>query len=96
METYTLILSKGTYLIDAKDAVVIKEALRKDERVVDIRLDPFGGFDSTRKTTIAVRHVVALTVNPKPEVLRSASVGVGNVSPMRRSSAKLLGEMPRH
>jgi len=62
-ETYTLILTKGTHLISGAAAETVKSAIEADEPLVQIGLDPFGDVDPERTTTIAVRHVVALTKN---------------------------------
>jgi hypothetical protein len=65
-ESYTLILTKGTHLISSAAAETVRSAIEAGEALVHIELDPFGNVDSERKTTIAVRHVVALTKNAPP------------------------------
>jgi hypothetical protein len=62
-ETYTLILTKGTHLISRAAAETVRSAIEAGEALVHIELDPFGNVDPERTTTIAVRHIVALTKN---------------------------------
>jgi hypothetical protein len=68
-QTFTLILTKGMHIISADSAADIKEALLTKAATVDVLLDPFGGSSSSRITTLAVHHVVALTVNPPLETI---------------------------
>ncbi len=60
---YTMILSKGTHLVTAADAVAILGAIDEGRRTIEISLDPFGGGQD-RRTTIVLAHVVLLTPNP--------------------------------
>lgn len=64
-ETYTLILTRGTHLVSAGDAVRISEAITCRSPLVEIALDPFGAVDDDRRTTLVLRHVVALTKNAR-------------------------------
>ncbi len=68
-ETYTLILTKGMHVISAAAAAQIKTALSDRVTTVDVELDPFGGFQTLRITTIALQHVVALTMNEAAQQL---------------------------
>jgi hypothetical protein len=67
-QTFTLILTKGMHVISADSAADIKMALAAKAATVDVLLDPFG-VCSSRMTTIAVHHVVALTSNPLQEAM---------------------------
>jgi hypothetical protein len=81
-ETFTLILTKGMHVISSAAADRIKDALAKRCPTVDVELDPFGGFHTSRVTTLATRHVVALTANPPAEEPAGNVVALG-----RRASA---------
>ncbi len=63
---YTMILSKGTHLVTAADAVAILGAIDEGRRTIEISLDPFGGGQD-RRTTIVLAHVVLLTPNPEEQ-----------------------------
>ena len=58
---YTLILTKGVHIVSTETAAQICEAIETNKRLVDVELDPFGGAEATRRTTIAVAHVIALS-----------------------------------
>ena len=76
--TYTIVLSKGTHVISRDAARSVLSALEEDRPTVEIALDPFGGVAEDRRTIVAVRHIVALTENPRaasepgPSVLAAA------------------------
>ncbi len=76
-ETYTLILTKGTHLISGAAAQTVRAAIEAGEALVHIGLDPFGNVDPERTTTIAVRHVVALTKNAS--AFSASSTGAGSL-----------------
>jgi hypothetical protein len=76
-ETYTLILTKGMHVISSSAALQIKDAILKRCPTVDVELDPFGGFHTSRVTTIVTRHVVALTANPPAEEPPGNVVAIG-------------------
>jgi len=59
--SYTLILTKGVHLISAGDAKRILEAITNGDKIVEVDLDPFGGFEEDRKTIIATAHVICLS-----------------------------------
>ena len=82
--TYTLVLTKGTHVISAAAADTILAALRKREAIVCVSLDPFGGIDAERITTLAVCHVVALTPNPQTSN-EAQNQTFDNVAPLRRA-----------
>jgi hypothetical protein len=83
-ETYTLILTKGTHLISGAAAATVRSAIEAGEPLVHIDLDPFGNLDPERMTTIAVRHVVALTKNaPAAGGSVAASGSLQNVAAFR-------------
>ena len=65
-------------------AAAILAALREREAIVSIALDPFGGVDSQRITTLAVAHVVALTPNPQSSSVAQTE-SFANVAPLRRA-----------
>jgi len=83
--TFTLVLTKGTHVISAAAAAAILAALREREAIVSIALHPYGGVDADRITTLAVRHVVALTPNSQPSSLARAESSFDNVAPLRRA-----------
>ncbi len=88
-ETYTLILTRGTHVVSAGDAVRIGEAIERRSPLVDIGLDPFGAVDEGRRTTLVLRHVVALTKNPQRAGEGDDERIAGNVarlSPRRRKA----------
>jgi hypothetical protein len=76
-ETFTLILTKGMHVISSSAALQIKDALVQRYPTVDVELDPFGGFHTSRVTTIATRHVVALTANPTADEPAGNVVAIG-------------------
>jgi hypothetical protein len=83
-ETYTLILTKGTHLISGTAAETVRSAIEAGEPLVHIGLDPFGNVDPERTTTIAVRHVVALTKNAPAHGTSLAGTGsMQNVAAFR-------------
>ena len=70
-----LVLTNGTYDIDAETASRLRCALENDERTLEIRLDLFSE-GSYSETTLAVRHVVAIMDYHRPEAaLRAVASG---------------------
>jgi len=60
---HTMQLTRGTHLVTDDDADKIRRALQQRLAIVDVRLDPFGGVDPERWTTVVCSHVVLLTSN---------------------------------
>lgn len=79
--TFTLILTKGMHIVSAEVAGQIKDALASNAATVDVLLDPFGGLTDTRMTTLALQHVVALTVNP---IVDTMPANVSRIGPRPR------------
>ncbi len=79
-ETYTLILTRGTHLVSAGDAVRISEAIECCSPLLEVALDPFGAVDDDRRTTLVLRHVVALTKNPRQTDQHSGGHPAGTVT----------------
>jgi hypothetical protein len=65
---YTLQLTRGTHLVGDDDANRIRVAIAQKAPTVDVRLDPFGGRDAARWTTIVTAHIILLTETPEPAV----------------------------
>jgi len=63
MADWTLALTKGVHIVSAEDAVEIIHAVQHGKRTITVGLDPFGAVDTSRRTTIAVAHVILLTEN---------------------------------
>jgi hypothetical protein len=82
-DDFTLILTKGTYLISAEAARNVRAAIERQDSMVEIILDPFGYTDPERKTLIAVGHIVALTKNP-PGPSNGAAVNVASFRRRRK------------
>jgi hypothetical protein len=64
--TYTLILTQGIHTVRPDVAATIRAALVAQEPLVEIDMDLFGGVDSSRRTTLATAHVVALAEAKAP------------------------------
>ena len=83
---YTLILTKGVHLINLEAARDILEAIKNDERIVEVTLDPFGGADDRRRTIIATAHIVALS---ETDLAQSCVVPMPQKTVRHLGSAKL-------
>ena len=82
---YTLQLTRGTHLVGDDDANRIRVAIAQKAPTVDVRLDPFGGRDAARWTTIVTAHVILLTETPEPEARYAlTSSGLRAVTGSRR------------
>jgi hypothetical protein len=77
--TYSLILSKGTHLVDERARARIVDAIAKGEPVVEIPVDRY--HDGTTATaTIVVSHVVAFFPHEAADELDVPT----NVTPLLR------------
>jgi hypothetical protein len=77
--SYSLILSKGTHLVDEGTRVRILDAIASGEPVVEIPVDRY--HDGTRTTaTVVVAHVVALFPHDSPDDVEVPT----NVTPLLR------------
>lgn len=56
--TYSLVLSKGTHLVDERARARVVEAIANGERLVEIAVDRFQDGTTTR-ATIVTSHIVA-------------------------------------
>ena len=76
---YSLILSKGTHLVDERTRRRVLDAIERDERIVEIPVDRF--HDGTSSTaTIVTAHVVAFFPLDDLDDIELPS----NVTPLRR------------
>ena len=92
-EAYTLVLTQGIHVVRPDVATLIREAIDEGKRTIDIDIDIFGGLNSSRRTTVAVAHVVALVESKKPqrEIVAESNGKVRAIrrigSPSRRAEA---------
>lgn len=77
--SYSLILSKGTHLVDASTRTRVLDAIAQGEPVVEIPVDRY--HDGTRTmATLVVAHVIAFFPH---DALEEIDVPT-NVTPLRR------------
>jgi hypothetical protein len=78
-DAYSLILSKGTHLVDERARERIVEAIANGERVVEVPVDRY--HDGTATTaTIVIAHVVAFFPHDALEEIALPA----NVTPLAR------------
>jgi|GEM_PF-3166348 len=77
--SYSLILSKGTHLVDERTRGLIVDAIAKGEPLVDIPVDRYHD-GTTTVATVVVAHVIALF----PHDALDADDMPSNVTPLVR------------
>ena len=80
--TFTLVLTQGVHVVRGDVAEIIRAAIDQGERLVDVDIDLFGGPGSSRRTTLATAHVVAL-VEAKQSTRAIAAASNGKVRTIR-------------
>jgi hypothetical protein len=64
--SYSLILSKGTHLVDESTRRLVLEAIESGERLIEIPVDRFHD-GTTTAATVVTAHVIALFAHERPD-----------------------------
>ncbi len=84
--SYSLILSKGTHLVDERTRGLIVDAIAKGEPLVDIPVDRYHD-GTTTVATVVVAHVIALfphdALDADEHAQQRHAAGEAHVAPRR-------------
>ncbi len=85
MESYTLVLTRGTHVVERRTGETILAALDAGERVVGVDLDILCDGFTRRGVRLATSHVIALIPNEDAVEVDAIPSGA-NVRPFPRRS----------
>lgn len=71
-DSFTLIMTRGTHSVSAKEAARILDAVENEDKTVDADVEFVESLGTTCRTTLVVAHIVGLVAKGKAKALPSA------------------------